>query len=361
MAKFKLNGVGIEGIACAVPKRVVDNSEFYDAFTREYVDKFIETTGVKQTHRTREQQTASDLCFVAAEELFQKKQLDKNEIGAVIFVSQTPDYRLPPTACVLHHRLDLSKECIAFDINLGCSGWVYGVNAVGSLMIASDIKKALLLFGDTNVKTISPKDKSSYMLFGEAGSVTLLVNNGKDDIKGELLTDGSGYKTIIQYAGAYRKMNANHEPFEWEDGNIRSEYDAFINGTDVFSFTITQVPKLIKKHLTKGNSNQNAYNALVLHQANLYIMKQIAKKTKFDMEKVPVTIDRFGNTSGTSIPLTICDQYGKAREAGRLHLLMCGYGVGLSWGVVDAYIDKSDIFEIVYTDDYYTEGELNHE
>ncbi len=355
MAEFKLKGIGIEGIACAVPGRVVDNREFYGTFTKEYVDKFIETTGVKQTHRTLEQQTASDLCFIAAKELIQKKQLDISEIGAVIFVSQTPDYRLPPTACVLHHRLGLSKECIAFDINLGCSGWVYGVNSVGSLMLASDIKKALLLFGDTNVKTISPRDKSSYMLFGEAGSATLLVKNVKTDIKGELLTDGSGYKAIIQYAGAYRNMNASHDAFEWEDGNIRSEYDGFTNGTDVFSFTITQVPKLIKSFPSKVGGELEQYDALVLHQANLYILQQISKKTKVPMEKIPISIDRYGNTSGTSIPITLCDAYGEKNGLYQ-HLLLCGYGVGLSWGIIDAYVNSDDILPIIQTDEYYDDG-----
>ncbi len=360
MAIFSLKGVSIEGIACAVPDNVVDNFSFIDKYSREYVEKFIQTTGVKETHRTTANQTASDLCYIAAKELIEKKGINTDEIGACIFISQTPDYRLPATACVLHKRLGLNNECVAFDINLGCSGWVYGVNAVGALLMASNIDNALFLFGDTNVKTISPEDKSSYMLFGEAGSATLLTRNKDVTIDSHLCTDGTGYRAIIQYAGAYRNPEGDRNCFEWGDGNIRSDYDAYINGTDVFSFTITQVPKLIKRYMKSEGLSPNEFDGLILHQANMYIMQQIAKKTGFSEEKLPITIDRFGNTSGTSIPLTLCDKYSSISDK-NLRFLCCGYGIGLSWGVLDLRINSSDIFPIVETSDYYTDGGISHE
>lgn len=177
MAKFKLDGIKIEGVACAVPDNPVDTKTFYSKFGQKKVDNFIKMTGVEQTYRTFEEQTASDLCFVAAQNLIEKKKINPQDIGALVFISQTPDYFMPATACVLHKRLRLSQNCMAFDVNLGCSGWVYGLNIAGSLMLSSDIEKAILCFGDTSVKPVSPEDKSSAMLFGEAGSATLLSKN----------------------------------------------------------------------------------------------------------------------------------------------------------------------------------------
>lgn len=355
MAGFILEGIGIKGISCAVPEKVFDNTEFYDKFGKAAVDSTIKMTGVRYSHRAPDEQTASDLCCVAARNLIEKKGIDPAEIGAVVFISQTPDYRLPATACVLHKRLGLSKNCMAFDVNLGCSGWVYGVNIVGSLLMTSSIDKALLLFGDTSVRTVSPEDRGAIMLFGEGGSATLLAKDENDSISGELMTDGEGFKSIIMPAGGFRNPNASTKRVEQPDGIVRSAYDGYMNGTDVFSFTITQVPKLIKNFSEKSGKALDLYDALILHQANLYILQQISRKTSVPMEKIPISLDRYGNTSGTSIPITLCDAYGdKSNE--NLHLLMSGFGIGLSWGVVEANINSDDIFPIAVTNEIFTEG-----
>lgn len=354
MAEFVLNGIAIKGVSCAVPKNKIEMTDYYDKFGKENVDNVIKMTGVRSSYRAPEEQTASDLCFVAARNLIRSKDIDPAGIGALVFISQTPDYRLPATACVLHKRLGLSENCMAFDVNLGCSGWVYGVNIVGSLMQTSNIDRALLLFGDTSIRTVSPEDRAAVMLFGEAGSATLLQKDPAEIIKGELLTDGEGFKTIIMPSGAYRNRNGNPERIKQPDGTICSDYDGRMNGTDVFSFTISQVPKLIK-NFTLREGGADGYDALILHQANLYIMQQISRKTKIPMEKIPVSIDRYGNTSGTSIPITVCDAYGKT-SGEKKHLLFSGYGIGLSWGVVDASIASDDVLPIAVTDEYYTEG-----
>lgn len=360
MAKFELDNIEVAGVSCAVPINKVETASFYKQFGRESVDNFIKMTGILETRRTKEEQTASDLCFAAAQNLIEKKSVDPETIGALVFISQYPDYVLPATACVLHKRLGLSENCMAFDVNLGCSGYVYGLNIVGSLMATSDIQRALLLFGDTSIKTTSPEDKSSVMLFGEGGSATLLEKAEGTKINGELKTDGNGFKAIIMPSGAFRNRNGDRERTVWGDGNIRSDYDGYMNGTDVFSFSITKVPRLIKSFMESHGKTAEDYNALVLHQANLYIIKQIAKKTKFPMDKVPLTLERFGNTSGTSIPLTLCDTYA-GQKGGMLNLLLCGFGIGLSWGVVSLPLRTDDILPIIETDDYYKEGGVPHD
>ena len=269
MAKFNLAEISIKGIACSVPNNKVDTTSFYGKFGQKYVDDFINMAGVKSTFRTKEKQTASDLCFTAAKRLIQVKNIKTEDIGILVFISQTPDYITPATACVLHKRLGLSKNCMSLDVNLGCSGYVYGLNIVGSLLQISNCDKALLLFGDTNVKTNSPEDKSVAMLFGEAGSATLLSKSMSTDlgISGELLTDGEGFKAVIIPSGGQRNPEGEHERTLWGDGNIRSDFEAYVNGTDVFSFTITEIPKLIKSFMQYNNKTIDSYDALVLHQA----------------------------------------------------------------------------------------------
>lgn len=179
MAKFNLKNIEIQGISCAVPKNKIDNTSFYEKFGQKYVDDFIGMTGVKSKYITSEEQTASDLCYVAAKNLIEAKNIDASKIGAVVFVTEHPDYILPSSAYVLHKRLGLSETCAAFDVKLGCSGYVYGLSIAGSLMQSSDIDFALLLVGNTSTKTISPEDKPSTMLFGDSGSATLLVKTTK--------------------------------------------------------------------------------------------------------------------------------------------------------------------------------------
>lgn len=357
-------GIEIAGIACAVPTKQTEIHAFDAVFGEDSVSKFGSMTGVKAFHVCEERQTASDLAFVSAERLLDTHlHVAREDIGALIFVSQTPDYQLPATACVLASRLRLGRNCLAFDINLGCSGYVYGLQVIAALMSSSSIRYALLLAGDTLSKRISPEDRSACMLFGDAGSATLLVKNPDAPLmNGAFRSDGNGYQTIIIPSGAARNPNGATARTLWSrDGNIRSDYDLFMNGTDVFSFTISDVPKLLKEYMSHAETCIEDYNALVLHQANEFILRQVAKKVKCPVEKLPVSIDRYGNTSVASIPLTLCDLYGNDESGDRIRALLCGFGVGLSWGVMDVTLNALSIERIIESDAYYTEGRVKHD
>lgn len=354
-----LDGVKIQSITCAVPYKVDNFDEYRLRFGDEAVDKFSSMTSVKSRRIASKKQTSSDLAFAAARHLLELEQINKDEIGACIFVTQTPDYRLPSSACVIAKRLGLPVDCLAFDVNLGCSGYVYGLNIAISLMKTNSISNMLLLVGDTSTKVISPEDRSACMLFGDSGSATLLVKDIDSGMSGSYRTDGNRFKAIIIPAGAYRNLDASTEHTIWCDGNVRSDYDLYMNGTDVFTFTISEVPKLIEEFLRAKEKTIDDYNAFVLHQANYYILKQVAKKLKIPIEKMPVSMDRFGNTSVTSIPLTLCDAY--AGRTGIVRVLMCGFGVGLSWGVVDTIIESARVHPIFETDEYYDEGGVRHD
>lgn len=354
--------IRIAGIASSVPSHIDQIIQYKDHFGEDQVRQFIKMMGVKERRVAHEKQTASDLAYDAAKRLLAEKHLEPDEIGALIFVSQTPDYMMPSTACILSMRLGLSQDCIAFDVNLGCSGYVYGLNMLAALMQSSNIMKGLLLVGDSVTKKISPEDKSIYMLFGEAGAATLLT---KEESKinlmtGAFRTDGNRFKAIIIPAGMMRNAAMPQERVTWGDGNIRSDYDLYMNGVDVFQFGISDVPEMMNEFMQASKTKAEDYDAFVFHQASMMILKQIAKKIKISMEKIPVSIDRYGNTSVATIPITLCHAFaGTAKK--EMNMLLCGFGIGLSWGVAAARIQTSDIMPVAETDDYFKDGEVSHD
>lgn len=341
-------GIKITGIAGAVSNNWTSLESMITEENRDTIEKFSAMTGVYGRYEAGMYQTTADFCYAATKYLMAGKDVEPDSIQALIFVTQTPDYRIPATACVLHHRLGLAKDCLAFDVNLGCSGYTYGINIVASLMSSSNINRALLLVGDTSARERSRVRKTketnaARMLFGDAGTATLLE---KSDTAGKIevvsRTDGSGFKAIISPYGGFRNP-------DMVGGSI-------MNDVDVFNFTIAEVPKMIKEYLTYSGTSPDNYDGLFLHQANLYILKQIAKRTKFPMEKVPISIDTFSNTSSASIPITLVKHYGENTEERNLDTLLCGFGVGLSWSLVSAGVNVKDILPLVHTDEYYLDG-----
>lgn len=343
----------IKGLACCVPEQTVKTTEYTEQFGQNKVEKFIKMTGVRETHHAIEKQTASDLAFIAAEQLL--KQIDKSEIGVLIFVTETPDYITPSTAFVLQHRLGIPSDSICFDINLGCSGFVSGFNTLMALMNSSNAKKGLMLFGDTMTKKLSPEDRSICMLLGDAGGALLLEKReNAPRISTVYRSDGSNYNLAIIPAGGSRRPDAENKRVLAEDGNMRSPYDFYMDGANIFFFSTTDASNLVKEYLEFTEQGEENFDALVLHQANELIMKTFAKRVGFPMQKVPVSIQMFGNTVGSCIPITMVNEYA-GKDLGTLRLLMSGFGVGLSLGLVDANIDSSCILPLIYSDKYFIE------
>lgn len=359
MSRFNFKNIKIAGMGVAMPSQkflTVDQAN--EELSRETLEKFAKTTGVESAYRTPKEQTASDLCFAAAQELFDKKGVDKESIGALIFVTQTSDYRLPATAFVLHERLKLNKKCVCFDINLGCSGYVSGFAALASLMQNSDIDTGLLMVGDTSSKTDSDTDVSHY-LFGDAGSATLLKKEeGSSDINMEIMSDGTGFRNIIMPCGGYRHMEGRKEKTLQDDGYYRSDYDGRMDGTEIFAFSIREVPKAIKGIVEMQGKTVADYDGVVLHQANEMIIKQITKKLKLTEDKVPRSLYQYGNTSCTSIPVTISDKFNCKTEKGDVSLIGCGFGIGLSWGTMTFELNTGDVLPIIHTDECFEDGVL---
>ncbi len=348
MANGILKNVEIKGIACAVPERIVNNEDYYKTFGEESVRKFINMTGVKSRHVAMDEQCSSDLCYIAAKNVMQRLKWEASSIDAIILITQTPDYAVPATACVLQHRLGLSEDCIAFDINLGCSAYVYGVWQAATMIATQNINRVLLLVGDTSNFGINQNDSATAMIFGDGGSATALEKSEGKEIKYFLKTKGSGYRSIMVPAGHARTRSKTITD--------SSAYDLSMNGADVFAFTITDIPKALTTFMSEYSIEKNDVDMFVFHQANLYILKHLIKKLGLPSEKVPISIDRYGNTSGESIPLTLVDAIGGDHSDGTVKLLLCGFGVGLSYGGVYLEVNKSVCMPMIYTD-YYFNGD----
>lgn len=330
MAFVAFKNVRIAGISAGVPSNVVDNRKGGERFSADYSpEDFIETTGVCERRWTNSL-TTSDLCVPAAEKLVSDLGWDKSDIEALVFVSQTADYVLPATSCIIQERLGLTRECFTLDISLGCSGWVHGLSVVASLMQGGSIKKALLLAGDAKARVLD-----SDPLFGHAGTATAIeYREGEDGFKFHFGTDGSGYDAIIIPDGGARNGISMHS-FDKEEieGKEYSRLQDRMKGMDVFSFGISTAPKSVKKLAEHFGLDYLDYDFFVFHQANMKMNNMIAKKLKLVPERVPSSMAHFGNTSSASIPITIVTQL-KNQVRDNKKFICCGFGVGLSWGTV---------------------------
>ena len=345
-------GLSICGIASAVPTRWVSVREQFGGDNEETIraiNKFIKSTGIEGRYLASDKQTSSDLCFVAAKRLLEEKKISKDRIGLLLFVSQTTDYRAPATAMVLHYRLGLSRNCFAFDVNLGCSGYTCGIEIASSILQKSEFDYALLLCGDTTAREQHPSRNTferefDKRLFGDCGTATLISKDEhSNDIRIIINTDGSGFKTIITPYEWYRNPDANNKT------------DSIMDGVEVFNFSTSKAPEMILELMKKSNTIPSDYDCLVLHQANELILDRIAKTTGFDAEKNLKSINKYGNTSSASIPTTLVYNYGNS-VGGIFRCILCGFGVGLSWSAVDCYIDKKNILPQIFTDEYFEDG-----
>lgn len=351
MAILKYKNVGISAMSAAVPKKIINNYEYTEFFPKEQVKEVVDKIGVYERRFADENTCSSDLCFAAAEKLFSDNEIDRSEIDLLIFISQTPDYRMPATSIILQHRLGLPQTCIAFDINLGCSAFCYGLSVAYAMMGEGNIRKALLLNGETRSKVYSPKDRRCAFLFGDAATATLIERGGQyGDSWFSINSDGSHSDFVMIKGGGYRHPSSIETLTEHvvdEYGNIRNDEQAYMRGDDVFSLFIREIPRDIKKTLDFANMCADDFDYYVFHQANNYMNSFMAKKMKLDMVKIPSTIAKFGNTSSVSIPLTIVSEL-----KNKLHekvVLLSAFGVGMSWatGIVKFSNCKiSDIVEV---------------
>lgn len=336
MAIFEIPDVRIAGLSACVPKKILSNHD-YNWITQKERDQLIQMIGVETRHVAEPGQTTADLCFQAAEQLLDRLGWDRGEINLLVFVSQSRDYIIPSTSAILQDRLKLPKTCMAIDINLGCSGYVYGLSVISSLIRTTGLQKGLLLVGDLSNVTSSYRDKSTFPLFGDAGTATALeLKPGYAPMQFNLQTDGSGYDAIIIHDGGVRNL-VSRKSFSYKkygEGIYRNRLQIALDGIEVFNFSLREVVPNIKTTLKKYDRQLDEFNFLVFHQANRLINETLRKMLKVDPAKVPYSLHDFGNTSCSSIPLTMVTQLQNILTEKPQKLLLSAFGIGLSWGTV---------------------------
>ena len=321
-----ISGARIAGIVSCIPTETVTNEHFRPAFG-DKVDEIAKMTGVRERRWAAKGQTTADLCSAAAARLMDRLGWTADSVDGLIFISQTPDYRLPATGCALHGRLGLRPGAIAFDVNLGCSGYPYGLWLAMMTIKSGAAKRILLAVGDTISKTVDPDDRATAMVFGDAGTVTALEAS-EDGAPAYFIlgSDGAGENNLIIPSGGYKE--APEAAGRYEGRKLDALY---MDGGEIFNFTLKAVPQLIQETIAMSGSPVEAFDAFLLHQANAFMIKHLTKKARLPAEKVPINIDRFGNTSSATIPLLMTsDLAGTLSERSAL-LGLFGFGVGYSW------------------------------
>jgi 3-oxoacyl-[acyl-carrier-protein] synthase III len=326
----------IKDISVYFPEKYIDNDELSEIFPDWPSEKIFEKTGIKKRYVADNNQTATDLAYGAALNLFGQGRIAIEDVDFVILCTQAPDYILPTSACILQDRLGISRQAGALDVNLGCSGFVYGLSLAKGLIETGAAHCVLLLTADTYTKYIHPKDKSVRTLFGDAAAATAITAEDNDqDAIGPFVfgTDGSGAKNLIVESGMYRVPKTADTSIEFTDGsgNVRSQENLYMNGAEVMAFSLTEVPKAVDSLLLKSSKTKEDIDLFVLHQANKFMLDALRKKLKVPEEKLPILVEDCGNTVSSTIPIALF----KLRQQGRLmsghRLMLIGFGVGYSW------------------------------
>lgn len=317
-----------------VPQKALTNEELVKEFPEWTVEKVASKLGVDERHVAAAGETAGDMAVRAAENLFaEHPEVKREEVDYVLFCTQSTDFHLPTTACLIQHRLGLRKQIGALDFNLGCSGYVYGLSLAKGLVCAGIAKNVLLLTAETYTKYLHPRDKGNRTIFGDGASATIVSTEGVAEIGDFVLgTDGEGAENLIVKTGGSRQPEKANDLHFDEGGNPLSSDFLYMNGTEIFNFTLQSVPPLVNDTLTANKISFDDVNLFVFHQANKYIMNFMRKKIKISEEKFYYCLKHYGNTVSSTLPIALYH----ADKEGLLHgnVLLAGFGVGYSWGGV---------------------------
>lgn len=350
MAILRYSNIGIRAVSACVPHEVETTDDLARFMPLEDIAKVKNQIGIVEKHIAPAHVCSSDLCCKAAEYIFCHDDIRREDVDALIFVSQTADYRQPATAPMLQHRLQLSKDCLCFDVNLACSGYVYGLSTAFAYASQPGIRKVLLLVGETMSKIVSRHDKVNTPLFGDAGTATIIEKMETNaPTVFSLHSDGSGAEVMMVPFGGFRKPSCEEglKTLVDDDGSERTGEQFRMDGMEVFNFGMREEPKDIKGLMAITNMSIEDVDLVVFHQANRFMTDFFAKRLKLPAEKVPYSIDRFGNTSSASIPLTLCAELNENKYPNRSNVILSGFGAGLSWGSVLVDLTQTRINPVI--------------
>jgi 3-oxoacyl-[acyl-carrier-protein] synthase III len=324
----------IKAISAHLPDTIVTNEQLQAENPDWDMAKIEAKVGIKARHVASPEVTAGDLAYSAACKLLQATGVDRHSVDFLLFCTQSPDYFLPTTACILQDRLHLGTNCAALDFNQGCSGYVYGLRLAESLIASGNARRVLLLTGETYTKYIHPRDRSVRVLFGDAATATLIEDSGPGArvLAGCLGTDGSGAKDLIVRSGGMRSRGVAVEGAAEPDENgcVHDPQSLFMDGQELFTFTLKRIPPLVEATAKLNGCTLETVDWFIFHQANAFMNEHIRKKLKIPQEKAPIVLEDVGNTVSNTIPITI-HRVGDQFQPGQ-KLMLVGFGVGYSWG-----------------------------
>jgi 3-oxoacyl-[acyl-carrier-protein] synthase-3 len=323
----------IKAISYYLPEKIFSNADLVKDFPEWSVEKVASKIGISERHIVENNECASDLAFNAAKKMFVEHSVNPQDIDFILLCTQSPDYFLPTTACILQNRLGISTKAGALDFNLGCSGYIYGLSLAKGLICGGIANNVLLLTAETYSKFIHPKDKGNRTIFGDGASATFVSTEGFAEIKNfSLGTDGRGAENLIVKTGCLKNSNKLNDISFDSEGNPISSDHLYMNGSEIFNFTLENVPLLVEATLQKNNLIKEEINMFVFHQANKYMMNFLRKKIKIEEEKFYYCLEKFGNTVSSTIPIALYEAHKENKLNGLV--LLAGFGVGYSWGGV---------------------------
>ncbi len=342
--QIRISGSRLVGIISCVPSNDLSNEYFYSEFGEQGVTDVVKMIGVQTRRRIEDANSTGDLCLKAGLKLLSELDWSPESIDALIFVSQTPDYHLPATALILQKALNISSNCIAFDVNLGCSGYPYAVWLGMTLIQTGAANRVLLAVGDTISKLSDPHDRATALLFGDAGTMTALEKSSDDDYATFILgSDGAGANNLIVPKGGFKDYSKTNDIRIHE----KNPSCLYMDGGEVFNFTLKTVPLLFEKTLEFANLGLDDYDYFLFHQANLFMLKHLAKKNKIPIEKFPININKFGNTSSASIPLLLTTNLSDIVNKQGMQIALFGFGVGYSWSSVSIKTNGLKVLKLI--------------
>jgi 3-oxoacyl-[acyl-carrier-protein] synthase-3 len=321
----------IKAISYYLPEKIVSNEQLIEEFPEWTIAKVANKIGIKKRHIVSENETALDMALQACGLFFEEHETNKSAIDFILLCTQSPDYFLPTSACILQDRLGLSTSCGALDFNLGCSGFVYGLSLAKGLIAGNIAKNILLITSETYSKHLHPKDKGNRTIFGDAAAVTLVSTEGMAEILDfSFGSDGRGYKNLMVKSGGLRNPGRTNKVTFDESSNPVSDDFLYMNGSEIFNFTLEAVPLLVDDVLRKNNLQKEDINLFVFHQANKHMLHFLRKKIKIEEEKFYYCLENFGNTVSSTIPIALKEAQKENLLKG--NILLAGFGVGYSWG-----------------------------
>lgn len=336
-------GASVVGVVSCLPERKIDNKHFETYFGEATVQDIVKMIGVENRYWTDENTSTRNLCAKAGQHLLGNLNWLPQTVDALIFISQTPDYRLPATACALQADLGLPTACIAFDINLGCSGYPYALWLGMTMVQSGAARRVLLAVGDTISKIVDPGDRSTALLFGDAGTVTAIESAPGETASFVMGTNGHGAHNLIVPRGAFKDYSTTNDP-----RLIGKSADClYMDGSEVFNFTLKAIPELVQETIKLSGLTKEEHDGFLFHQANLFMLKHLTKKSKLPAEKTPINIDQFGNTSCASIPLLLSSSLKTRLRQESMRLAMFGFGVGYSWAGASLNIGPLKCVEVI--------------